>query len=189
MHRRIGPRFRTPLTIGAAALALALPVAAQSYPKLLTNGRGLAVTQLLLREKSGSSWIATPSYKNGGEYRFTVRLTNFFPTTISVGNPLASCHAFYMVDLHLTIDLPGAVFTTATASGSTVQFGRVSGANTIWVDDFQRLNNTKSRTYYAYFTWNGPNGAPAPLLHPKMGIGGGEVCLLPNQDGVPVPPS
>ena len=161
---------------------------AQSYAKLLTNGRGLALTQLSVRQKIGTSWVATPTYIQGEEYRLTVRLTNFFPTAVSVGNPFASCHVHYMVDLHFTIDLPGAVFSSASSSSTAVQFGQVSGANTIWVDDSQRLDNTKSRTYYVYLKWNGP-GVVQSFWDHKMGIDGGEVCGLPNQSGFPIRPS
>jgi len=165
------------LTAGLASTPESLH--AQSYTKLLTNGRGLALTQLAVRQKSGTSWISTPTYINGQEYRLTVRLTNFFSNTISVGNPFASCHVSYMVDLRFDIYLSGAVFTSASSSSTSVQFGQVSGAHTIYVDDPQRLDNTTSRTYYVYYKWNGPNVLISAVPH-KVGLGGGEVCLLPN---------
>jgi hypothetical protein len=170
------------LTAGLAVTPTVLQ--SQSYPKLLVSGRGLALTQLSVRQKSGSSWISTPGYVNGEEYRLTVRLTNFFPTAVSVGNPLASCHVSFMVRLRFDIHLAGAMFTSASSS-SSVQYGQVSGAHTIWVDDALELHNTKSRTYYVYYKWVGPNVA-IPVWPHKVGLGGGEVCLLPNMAPVQV---
>jgi hypothetical protein len=175
------------MVAGLAATPVSLR--SQSYPKLLTSGRGLALTQLSVRQKSGSSWISAPTYINGEEYRLTVRLTNFFPTATSVGNPLASCHVSYMIDLRVSIFLSGAVFTSASSNSSSVTYGQVSGAHTIFVDDpVQRLNNTASRTYYVYYKWNGPKVA-IPIWPHKVDINGGEVCLLPNMAPVQVPTS
>jgi hypothetical protein len=92
-----------------------------------------------------------------------------------------------MVDLRITVALPGAVFSSPSSGSSAVQFGQVARAHTIYVDDARRLGNTDPRTYYAYYKWNGPNVA-IPVWDHKIGIGGGEVCQLPNQAGVPLRP-
>ena len=54
------------------ALAVALPLAvapAQSYPKLMTNGHGLALTRFSVEERNNGVWMASPSVRQGVDFR------------------------------------------------------------------------------------------------------------------------
>ena len=180
MKARIGS-FLPGILLAAAGLGTTPSLAAAQSP-LLSNGRGFSLTQLLLRQKSGTSWISVPAYINGQEYRLTVKLTNSFTTTISVGNPLASCHVGYLVDLRFVMTTPGATFSSV--SGGAAPQVSIS-TNKVEIDDPPPLYNQQSRTYYVYFKWTGPNVAVPAWPH-SINIRAGEVCTLPNMSPFPL---
>jgi hypothetical protein len=43
-------------------LAVSSLAEAQSYPKLVTNGNGLALTRLAVDQRMGASWVDAPTY-------------------------------------------------------------------------------------------------------------------------------
>jgi hypothetical protein len=65
MTDRVGSWVGAVLTVAAGLGSPLSALAMQSYPKLLTNGRGLALTQLSVRQKNGSSWVVAPPIRRG----------------------------------------------------------------------------------------------------------------------------
>jgi len=179
-------------------------ISAQSYPKLLANGNGLALTRLLVEERLAGMWVASPSlrqgvdyrstvrltrsgtrwvdaatYMPGPEYRLTVRLTNFYPPP-NYGGMATRCHVNYLTDLRFEIGIPATFYMNS--SYSTVF---TTGRYALEPVDRQPLPSTESRTYYVYFKWNGPAIATA-IATINVSVGGSEVCALPNMAMVPV---
>jgi len=157
------------------ALCAAAPIAlsdtgAQSYPKYLVNGSGLALTRLNVDLQSGSSWVTTSTYENGKNYRMTLRLTNFY-APINAGGMATKCHVSKLVDLEIWVQASAIFFPNSSFSGSGT-------GSTHAVKDAQPLYNGDSRSYYAYYRWIGP---PMPLstYNHTVTLVGGEVCILP----------
>ena len=160
------------------ALAVALPLAvapAQSYPKLMTNGNGLALTKFSVEERVSGNWLASPSLRQGVDYRLVFRFTNYFPNTVSYGSYVSD-----IIRLSFEAQLSGALFYPSDA---------YSGSGTKWLNgyDAQGLTPTQSKTYYQHFRWNGPPVA-TPLSTWNVVFGGAEVHWLPKQSG-PIRPS
>ncbi len=177
MLLRLGPLLEA---LGIAAVfAVGLPgsgVRAQSYPKLLTNGGGLALTKLGIQEQVGGRWGATPSLRPGAKYRLQARFTNFFQNVYSYGN-----HVRDVIRLSYEVQLPGATFyPTASYSGSGV-------AKFAQGYDPAGLGPTRSKSFYHYFTWSGP---PMPLFNLSLQVTmtGSEVVDLARQSA-PIKPS
>lgn len=162
-----------------ALLVLSSLAGAQSYPKLVTNGNGLALTRLAVDQRMGTSWVDAPTYVQGNEYRLTVRLTNFYPPP-NYGGMATRCHVNYLTDLSFEIGIPATFYTNS--SYSTVF---TTGRYALQPVDRQPLASTDSRTYFVYFKWNGPNIATSIMNH-NVSVGGSEVCALPNMAMVPV---
>ncbi|HVH28048.1 MAG TPA: hypothetical protein VM818_14865 [Vicinamibacterales bacterium] len=162
-----------------ALLAVSSLAEAQSYPKLVTNGNGLALTRLAVDQRSGTSWVDAATYMPGPEYRLTVRLTNFYPPP-NYGGMATRCHVNYLTDLRFEIGIPATFYTNS--SYSTVF---TTGRYALEPVDRQPLPSTESRTYYVYFKWNGPAIATA-IATINVSVGGSEVCALPNMPMVPV---
>ena len=161
------------------ALLVASSVAgAQTYPKLVTNGNGLAMTRLALDQHSGTSWVDAATYLPNVEYRLTVRLTNFYPPP-NYGGMATTCHVNYLTDLRFEVGIPATFY--ANSSYSTV----FSTGRYALQPDRSPLGSTESRTYFVYFKWTGPAIATSLVSH-NVSVGGSEVCALPNMAMVPV---
>ena len=164
------------------ALAVSLPLAmapAQSYPKLVTSGHGLALTRFSIQERSNGQWIASPTLRQGVDYRLVWRLTNFFP---DVGHQWG----------HYVTDIIRLTFWVAPSTATNMTFyssDSYSGALTqppVGEDDVG-LRPTQSKTYYQHFRWKGPAVA-TPVTTFNVDFRGAEVHWLPLQAG-PIRPS
>lgn len=161
------------LAVCVAGLALALPLqsaSAQSYPKLMTNGHGLALTRFAVQEKAGSNWIASPSLRQGVEYRVILRFTNYFSNVYSYGGGVRD-----IIRLSFSVENGFATFFPSE---------HYYGSGTRFVNGYDEagLEPTRSKTFYQYFKWNGPP-MPTPMTAFKVTFTGGEVNLLPRQSG------
>lgn len=156
----------------AAVLAASFPcgAAAQSYPKLMVNGHGLALTRLAIQERAGSNWIATPTLRQGADYRLVMRFTNFYPNVYSYGGGVR--------------DIIRISYSAQHAFASFYPSDRYQGSGQKWLNGYDEagLGPTRSRTYYQHFRWIGPP-MPTPLAPFRVTFSGGEVNLLPKQTG------
>ncbi|HVH28045.1 MAG TPA: hypothetical protein VM818_14850 [Vicinamibacterales bacterium] len=147
-------------------------ISAQSYPKLLANGNGLALTRLLVEERLAGMWVASPSLRQGVDYRSTVRLTNYHPRTVNLNKT------------RFELFLNGAKFFPSDQySGSGTPNRYASNA------DQDPLEPTTSKSYYVYFRWDNLNPVPMPLVTIGATIDGWEEIPLPNNPQAPVRPT
>jgi hypothetical protein len=166
--------YRPTITLGAVVMGLALVVAdapAQSHPKYMVNGHGLALTRFAVHEQTGSSWTSAKTYQPQRNYRITLRLTNFYPP-VNMGARYDRCHVTRIVDVGFDVSAAGIFYPDSSYSGNGL--GSVYSKT-----DPQPLKNTDSRSYYLHFKWTGPPLAVSQYTH-KVNIWGGEVCLLPT---------
>lgn len=156
-------------------IPLARTVSAQTYPKLAVNGNGLALTRLLIEERLNGMWVATPSLRQGVDYRLTVRLTSYFP------NNLMQWVVLNKTYFNLTLN--GATFFA-----SDQYYG--SGTPSRYQSDPDRdpLEPTKSKSHYVYFRWNTAT-TPTPLVNMTASVDGWEERGLPNPAESPVRPT
>ena len=156
-------------------LPLVRTVAAQSYPKLAVNGNGLALTRLLIEERLAGMWVASPSLRQGVDYRLTVRLTSYFPNNLMQWVVLNKTY-FYLT-------LNGATFFH-----SDQYYGSGSPNRYQSNPDPEPLEPTKSKSHYVYFRWT-VAGMPTPLVNMTAAVDGWEERPLPNPAESPVRPS
>lgn len=153
---------------------------------LLANG-GLALTDLSVRQKAGTGWSQTSVYTPNQDYRLNVRVVNLYPPTNYFG--FAQRHVAYLYPVTVSIRLLGAVFNGVDADSSTLLTrSQVTGPETMNVEDNRPLQNTKSRTYHAYFKWNGKSQSTTTTIV-EVYLGGGEVSVLPNMGWFPLRPA
>jgi hypothetical protein len=153
-------------------IPLVRAASAQSYPKLLVNGNGLALTRLLIEERLAGMWVASPSLRQGVDYRLTVRLTNYFPHSVSLNKT------------YFNLTLNGAKFFLSDQYAGSGQANRYQSNL-----DRDPLEPTKSKSHYVYFRWDNLNPVPTPLVTISASIDGNEEIPLPNPPQAPVRPT
>ena len=175
MNRHVKPWVLTTVCGAILLIPLARAASAQSYPKLVVNGNGLAMTRLAIEERQAGMWISSPSLRQGVDYRLTVRLTSYFPNDL-----------FQWVVLNKTyfnLTLNGASFFLSDQySGSGMPNRYQSNP------DRDPLEPTKSKTHYVYFRWTAGT-VPTPLVTLTASVDGWEERGLPNPSEAPVRPT
>jgi hypothetical protein len=142
----------------------------QSWPKVMVNGHGLALTRLAVQERLNGNWVFSPSLRPNIDYRLVWRFTNFFPDVISYGP-----HVRDIIKISFSAQLSGAVFYPSDS---------YTGSGTKWLNgyDADGLGPTQSQSFYQHFRWIGPP-LPTPLVTWDVTFGAGEVHLLPKASG------
>jgi len=172
---------RTSMILAAVSgLAFALPAFAQpsSYPKLYTDGHGLAITRMLLERNSGSTWVAATSYQPMQKYRFRMRFTNYFHNSIPVMGGAFGNSGIHIAEIEVTMKLAFAKFDT---SGRADERAFLMPRRVNNHPDFNdTVAPTQSRWFtFGHFTWNGPAAAlnQYPL---EMYTSHREIVYMPN---------
>lgn len=122
-------------------------MAVPNYPKLYTDGHGLALTKLYVQKPSGSRWVTTRIYEMGKRFRLRMRFTNFFKAGVPQLGRAFGATGIYIAEINVNLTLRGARFSNGRTSKRFI-FLPASGNG--FPDS---LAPEKSRYFEADFQW------------------------------------
>jgi len=118
--------------------------------------RGLAMTRFILQKQSGGSWVNSSKYDYNQRHRFRAQFHNTYFTDIPQGGGAFGNCDIHVVDLRLSVKLPGAVFDGWGQDSAILTL--MPGSIDNHPDFTQTIKPSRFEWFeFGYFTWRLPD--------------------------------